>query len=369
MMAADEIPTLPLDLEPSLEGWETTCIHKTTWQTPQSTYTDLQPIGVGAFGTVCSAYDMKENRRVAIKKMIEPFGSKDHAKRAFREMHLLNHCNHENIVGLLDIFTSPGTCPDKNFDVYLVMQMMSSDLHSLLKNQALGDEHIQFFVYQVFRGLKYIHSAKIVHRDLKPNNIAVNENSELRILDFGLAREKDEAMTGYIATRWYRAPEVMLSWTEYDDKVDVWGVGCVMAEMLTRRPLFPGVDHVNLLGLMLELLGTPNEEYLNQITSESARNFIRTLPVHMRKPFQVYFNGANPEAIDLLEKILIFDPNKRISVEDALAHPYLSKYADPTDEPTGPIYIDPTKDADLSLEEWRKMIFEFIENFKPIDRL
>lgn len=358
-----------LEIEKPIEGWEKVCIHKTTWDYPVR-YTDLQAIGVGAFGTVCSAFDQVENRRVAIKKMMEPFTSKDHAKRSFREMHLLNHCNHENIIGLLDIFFSPGATNDKNFEVYLVMQMMSTDLHSLLKSQALGDEHVRFFIYQILRGLKYVHSANIIHRDLKPNNIAVNENSELRILDFGLAREKDEAMTGYIATRWYRAPEVMLSWEEYDDSVDIWAVGCVMAEMLTRRPLFPGTDHVNLLALMLELLGTPDDNYLSKITSDSAKKFIQTYPVHTPKNFKDFFQGANLDAVSLLSGILKFDPKERISVEDALAHPYLRKYSDPTDEPNGEPYLDPTKTlGDQSLEDWRCKIYDFIKNFVPIERL
>lgn len=111
----------------------------------------------------------------------------------------------------MDVFT-PATSIEDFSEVYLVTTLMGADLNNIVKCQALSDEHVQFLVYQLLRGLKYIHSAGIIHRDLKPSNVAVNEDCELRILDFGLARQADEEMTGYVATRWYRAPEIMLNW-------------------------------------------------------------------------------------------------------------------------------------------------------------
>lgn len=129
---------------------------------------------------------------------------------------------HENIIDLLDVFT-----PNENIneieDVYFVSMLMGADLSNILKIQRLNDDHIQFLVYQILRGLKYIHSADIIHRDLKPSNIAVNEDCELKILDFGLARQTDSEMTGYVATRWYRAPEIMLNWMHYTQTGKVWG--------------------------------------------------------------------------------------------------------------------------------------------------
>ncbi|KAK3865976.1 hypothetical protein Pcinc_028453 [Petrolisthes cinctipes] len=146
---------------------------------------------------------------------------------------------------------------------------MGADLNNIIKTQKLTDDHVQFLIYQVLRGLKYIHSAGIIHRDLKPSNIAVNEDCELKILDFGLARPTESEMTGYVATRWYRAPEIMLNWMHYNQTVDIWSVGCIMAELLTGRTLFPGADHIQQLNLIMELLGTPPQEYLTRITSES----------------------------------------------------------------------------------------------------
>nr|XP_015101914.1 mitogen-activated protein kinase 11 isoform X1 [Vicugna pacos]XP_031529487.1 mitogen-activated protein kinase 11 isoform X1 [Vicugna pacos] len=145
---------------------------------------------------------------------------------------------------------------------------MGADLNNIVKCQALSDEHVQFLVYQLLRGLKYIHSAGIIHRDLKPSNVAVNEDCELRILDFGLARQADEEMTGYVATRWYRAPEIMLNWMHYNQTVDIWSVGCIMAELLQGKALFPGNDYIDQLKRIMEVVGTPSPEVLAKISSE-----------------------------------------------------------------------------------------------------
>lgn len=118
--------------------------------------------------------------------------------------------NHENIIGLLDAFYHGDTLESFQ-QIYLVTHLMGADLNNIIRTQRLTDDHVQFLVYQMLRGLKYIHSAGVIHRDLKPSNLAVNEDCELRILDFGLARPAENEMTGYVATRWYRAPEIMLS--------------------------------------------------------------------------------------------------------------------------------------------------------------
>ena len=121
------------------------------------------------------------------------------------------------------------------------------------------------------RGLKYVHSAGVVHRDLKPSNILINENCDLKICDFGLARIQDPQMTGYVSTRYYRAPEIMLTWQKYDVEVDIWSAGCIFAEMLEGKPLFPGKDHVNQFSIITELLGTPPDDVISTICSENVR--------------------------------------------------------------------------------------------------
>lgn len=339
-------------------------INKTEWEVPVK-YQMLTPVGSGAYGQVCSVMDTEHRVKVAIKKLARPFQSAVHAKRTYRELRMLKHMNHENIIGLLDVF-HPGDNTLESFQqVYLVTHLMGADLNNIIRTQRLSDEHVQFLVYQILRGLKYIHSAGIIHRDLKPSNIAVNEDCELKILDFGLARPTENEMTGYVATRWYRAPEIMLNWMHYNQTVDIWSVGCIMAELLTSRTLFPGTDHIHQLNLIMEILGTPNDEFMAKISSESARHYIRSLPRTEKRNFSDVFRGANPLAIDLLEKMLELDADKRITAEQALAHPYLEKYADPSDEPTSSLYDQSFEDMDLPVERWKELVFEEVINFVP----
>ncbi|KAK4022115.1 mitogen-activated protein kinase p38b isoform X1 [Daphnia magna] len=336
-------------------------LNKTEWEVPDS-YQMLSPVGSGAYGQVCSAVDSKTENKVAIKKLARPFQSAIHAKRTYRELRLLKHMNHENVIGLLDVFTPASSLADFQ-DVYMVTHLMGADLNNIVKTQKLSDDHVQFLVYQILRGLKYIHSAGIIHRDLKPSNIAVNEDCELKILDFGLARPTETEMTGYVATRWYRAPEIMLNWMRYSQTVDIWSVGCIMAELLTSRTLFPGTDHIQQLNLIMELLGKPSEEFMDKISSDSARNYIRSLPPMKRKDFKQVFKGASPLAIDLLEKTLELDADKRINAEEALAHPYLAQYADPSDEPVSHPYDQSFEDMDLTVEEWKELVYKEVINF------
>ncbi|XP_052779197.1 mitogen-activated protein kinase 14-like isoform X2 [Mya arenaria] len=347
--------------KPLKDGFYRVELNKTDWVVPNR-YQCLTPVGVGAYGQVCSALDTKTNRKVAIKKLSRPFQSAIHAKRTYREIRMLKHMVHENVIGLLDVFTPTETF-DEFDEVYLATALMGADMNNIIKTQRLSDDHVQFLIYQVLRAMKYIHSAGIIHRDLKPSNIAVNEDCELKILDFGLARHTDDQMTGYVATRWYRAPEIMLNWMHYNQTVDVWSIGCIMAEMLTGRPLFPGTDHIDQLTKILTLAGSPNERLLSKISSEEARNYIQQLPKWEKKDFKKVFEGANPMAIDLLERMLDLDADTRITAEQALAHPYLSQYADPSDEPTAPKYDESFESMEYSIPEWRKLVYEEVISF------
>jgi len=338
-------------------------LNRAVWEVPQR-YNDVRPVGSGSYGLVSSAYDSKRQTKVAIKKLARPFQSSIHAKRTYRELTLLAHMRHENVIGLLDVFSPCKSYLEFN-DVYLVTHLMGADLGGIIKTQRLSDDHIQFLVYQILRGLKYIHSAGIIHRDLKPSNIAVNEDCELKVLDFGLARHTEAEMTGYVATRWYRAPEIMLNWMRYNQTVDIWSVGCIMAELITSRTLFPGKDHIDQLLRIMTLCGTPDADFMRKITSEEARNYVRTLPVMKRKNFNDIFAGANPLAIDLLDQMLKLDSDLRPTAVQALAHPYLAQYADPNDEPTASgLYDESFEDQDYTVNDWKRLIWKELVDFK-----
>ncbi|XP_036721203.1 mitogen-activated protein kinase 11 isoform X2 [Balaenoptera musculus] len=311
-----------------------------------------------------SAYDTRLRQRVAVKKLSRPFQSLIHARRTYRELRLLKHLKHENVIGLLDVFT-PATSLEDFSEVYLVTTLMGADLNNIVKCQALSDEHVQFLVYQLLRGLKYIHSAGIIHRDLKPSNLAVNEDCELRILDFGLARQADEEMTGYVATRWYRAPEIMLNWMHYNQTVDIWSVGCIMAELLQGKALFPGNDYIDQLKRIMEVVGTPSPEVLAKISSEHARTYIQSLPHMPQKDLRSIFHGANPLAVDLLGRMLVLDSDQRVSAAEALAHAYFSQYHDPEDEPEAEPYDESVEAKERTVEEWKELTYQEVLSFKP----
>nr|BAM08274.1 mitogen-activated protein kinase HOG1 [Moniliella megachiliensis] len=324
-------------------------------------YYQLEPVGMGAFGLVCSAKDQLTDASVAIKKIMKPFSSPVLAKRTYRELKLLKHIRHENIISLSDIFISPLE------DIYFVTELLGTDLHRLLTSRPLETQFIQYFLYQILRGLKYVHSAGVVHRDLKPSNILINENCDLKICDFGLARIQDPQMTGYVSTRYYRAPEIMLTWQKYDVAVDIWSAGCIFAEMLDGKPLFPGKDHVHQFSIITELLGSPPDEVIQTICSENTLRFVKSLPRREPIPLDRRFPLADPVALDLLEKMLMFDPRKRIAAAEALTHPYLAPYHDPTDEPDAEEPFDWSfNDADLPVDTWKVMMYSEILDFHNI---
>ncbi|KAI4322213.1 hypothetical protein L6164_021925 [Bauhinia variegata] len=297
----------------------------------------IMPIGRGAYGIVCSVLNSETNEMVAIKKIANAFDNRMDAKRTLREIKLLRHLQHENVMAIRDVIPPPLR---RNFtDVYIAAELMDTDLHHIIRsNQNLSEEHSQYFLYQILRGLKYIHSANIIHRDLKPSNLLLNANCDLKICDFGLARTtmENDFMTEYVVTRWYRAPELLLNSSDYTSAIDVWSVGCIFMELMNKKPLFPGKDHVHQMRLLTELLGTPTEADVGLVKNEDARRYIRQLPQYPRQPLARVFPHVHPLAIDLIDRMLTIDPTRRITVEEALAHPYLAKLHDETDEPVCP---------------------------------
>ncbi|KAM4531926.1 mitogen-activated protein kinase 3 [Odontesthes bonariensis] len=335
-------------------------------------YTNLAYIGEGAYGMVCSAMDNYTSQRVAIKK-ISPFEHQTYCQRTLREIKILLRFRHENIIGINDIIRARHI--DSMRDVYIVQTLMETDLYKLLKSQRLSNDHVCYFLYQILRGLKYIHSANVLHRDLKPSNLLINTTCDLKICDFGLARIADPEhdhtgfLTEYVATRWYRAPEIMLNSKGYSKSIDIWSVGCILAEMLSNKPIFPGKHYLDQLNHILGVLGSPSQEDLNCIINMKARNYLQSLPEKPRVPWEKLFHKADPKALDLLGLMLTFNPLKRITVEDALAHPYLEQYYDPSDEPVAeePFTFSMELD-DLPKDRLKELIFNetarFQENYQ-----
>jgi len=380
----------------------------------QSRYAPIKPIGKGAYGVVCSARDVRSDARVAIKKITNAFENAVDAKRTLREIKLLRHLKHENVIRIADVVAPTGgttvetndasgetrdgdalkkrplsRAPDSFNDVYVMYELMDTDLHQIIRsNQPLSDDHCQYFVYQLLRGLKYIHSANVLHRDLKPSNLLLNANCDLKICDFGLARVDGRAasvargpsdgsdpdsspgdsvstfMTEYVVTRWYRAPELLLSCAEYTSAIDVWSVGCIFAELLGRKPLFPGKDYVHQLNLIARVAGTPAEHETSFVSSEKARRYLHALPRYPRVDFRTVYPDAAVEAVDLIDKMLAFDPSKRITVAQALAHPYLASLHDESDEPSAsrPFFFD-FEGETLSEERVRDLVYEELVGF------
>ncbi|KAI1894302.1 hypothetical protein AGOR_G00114420 [Albula goreensis] len=308
-------------------------------------YQNLRPIGSGAQGIVCSSYDHILERNVAIKKLSRPFQNQTHAKRAYRELVLMKCVNHKNIIGLLNVFTPQKTLEEFQ-DVYLVMELMDANLCQVIQME-LDHERLSYLLYQTLCGIKHLHAAGIIHRDLKPSNIVVKSDCTLKILDFGLARTAATGllMTPYVVTRYYRAPEVILG-MGYQANVDVWSVGCIMAEMVRGSVLFPGSDHIDQWNKVIEQLGTPSQEFLMKLNQS-----VRTLRTQQTE---------SEPGRDLLSKMLVIDASKRISVDEALQHPYINVWYDPTEvEAPPPAITDKQLDErEHTVEEWKELIYK-----------
>ncbi|CAH8274134.1 unnamed protein product [Arabidopsis lyrata] len=342
----------------------------TMWQTLfeiDTKYVPIKPIGRGAYGVVCSSINRETNERVAIKKIHNVFENRIDALRTLRELKLLRHVRHENVIALKDVMLPTHRYSFK--DVYLVYELMDSDLNQIIKSsQSLSDDHCKYFLFQLLRGLKYLHSANILHRDLKPGNLLVNANCDLKICDFGLARTSrgnEQFMTEYVVTRWYRAPELLLCCDNYGTSIDVWSVGCIFAEILGRKPIFPGTECLNQLKLIINVVGSQQDWDLQFIDNQKARRFIKSLPFSKGTHFSQIYPHANPLAIDLLQRMLVFDPTKRISVSDALLHPYMAGLLEPECNPSENVPVSLEIDENMEGDMIREMMWEEMLYYLP----
>eukprot|EP00919_Chromeraceae_sp_WS-2016_P001722 GHVR01004171.1.p1 GENE.GHVR01004171.1~~GHVR01004171.1.p1 ORF type:complete len:376 (+),score=58.12 GHVR01004171.1:87-1214(+) len=303
-------------------------------------YEVIQKLGKGAYGIVWKAIDKKTTEIVALKKIFDAFQNATDAQRTFREIMFLQELNgHENIVQLINVLKA-----DNDKDIYLVFDFMETDLHAVIRANILEDIHKQYIVYQLLKSLKYMHSGELLHRDMKPSNILLNSECLVKVADFGLARSvaatetvelgANPVLTDYVATRWYRAPEILLGSTKYTKGVDMWSLGCILGELLSGKPVFPGSSTMNQLERVLILTGRPTPEDVSCMYSPFAATMLENLPAPRQKPLSELFPSASKEALSLVKELLQFNPCKRISAEDALKHDYLLPFQNPDDEPS-----------------------------------
>ncbi|KAF7309710.1 MAP kinase [Mycena indigotica] len=379
----------------------------------------IREMGSGAYGHVISAGDEITKETVAIKLVSRVFDKVQLAKRALREITLLRHfTGHANITGLID---AKMISPDAN-EIYIFMEPMegvllvfvSEHLDSCFLSGLTPDHQIWSKSDQRTRSIfsipnlawTEIYSFKRGHppgsqtwKLARPPS-TVNSNCELKLCDFGLSRGFENAshLTEYVATRWYRAPEVMLGFRGYGSAIDVWSIGCILAELLSSQPLFKGKEcvmcrasylkfisfqlwygpldrgkikaqrkrTVDQLRKILDVLGSPEENILQKIASEKARAYVRSLPISKKKPFAKILPTADLQAIDLLSNCLTFDPDARFTVAEALEHPWLSGYHEPEEEPDCDLPYDKWKDIEelTTIEQFRKALWDEIQDYR-----
>ena len=336
-------------------------------------YTGLRIIGTGAYGCVVSAKD-PSGRTVAVKRIPKWTSDVIDGKRILREVKVLRFLSgHENILKLFAI-----EADDDVNDVYIITELKDTDLHKIVySREIISNPHRQWFLYQMLRGMKFLQSAGIIHRDLKPSNILLSANCDLCLADFGLARgvgvneysstvspspprggEPSGKLTEYVVTRWYRAPELLLGQTAYTSSVDVFSLGCILAELYRRKPLVAGKDYQDQLRLLTQIIGMPSEEELKTfVTSERALQYMRKLrqssPVLAKAADwnTVLKTTAPDEALDLLNKMLTWSPLNRITVEQALQHPFVRHLSASQDEPVSALQFDYTFEKELGSKE------------------
>ncbi|XP_060948701.1 mitogen-activated protein kinase 15 isoform X2 [Limanda limanda] len=321
-----------------------------------------------AYGIVWKAVDRQSGEIVAVKKIFDAFRNRTDAQRTFREiMFLQEFGDHPNIVKLLNVIRAQN---DK--DIYLIFEYMDSDLHAVIKKgNLLKDIHKRYVMYQLFKGVKYLHSGNVIHRDQKPSNVLLDTDCVVKLCDFGLARSLNQiqedsgnpALTEYVATRWYRAPEILLGSTRYTKGVDMWSLGCILGEMLLGKALFPGTSTINQIEKIMIAIPHPSPEDVLAIKSEYGSSVIQRMLLKPQVSLEDLLQpSAPPDALDLLRGLLVFNPDKRLTAEQALQHPYVARFHNPTKEPA--FYYDVVLPVDdgvqLSVGQYRNKLYEMM---------
>ena len=439
------------------------------WKPILDKYEPIKVLGSGSYGQVIEAMNKTTKRKVAIKRVTCLFEDLIDTKRILREITLLRFMKNQFIVELLNIIYDKD---DPFFDtIFLIFECLPSDLKKIIKsNLHLNMLDVKLLVYHILCGLKYIHSCAVLHRDLKPGNILLDDNYQIKICDFGLARcvnkeddddeitdsvvtnrtvdttallakgnalnqyaqnkpkeddtkyeeKKEEKKEGkkrppmlkdlkkqkqqqilsvHVVTRWYRAPELILIETDYSSAIDVWSVGCIFAELmmmikenaptfLDRTPLFPGKfcfplsppgsnkvkvnefgfpnEKTDQLNVIFDVIGTPSEEDMEFITDPNGILYLKSLKVRPKKNLKSKFPGSTEDALDLLDRMLKFNPHKRITVNQALEHPFFTEVKDPNKEVEADFNLEFEfeKDENLTMEKLRTLFIQVINSYK-----
>eukprot|EP01031_Cornospumella_fuschlensis_P026251 gene26251-31711_t len=285
---------------------------------------DSKILGKGSFGVVCTAYDSIRKINIAIKR-IRPYANDEwDAKHTLREIRLLKLLGpHPNIVSLYEL-----SLYEPKTELYMMMELMDCDLHRVIQSkQPLSEKHFKCFIKQILEGIKAMHSIGVFHRDLKPGNILVSKDCQVRITDFGLARFMDDTtlsgqndlnpMTEYVVTRWYRPPELLLSPNRpYSQAIDLWSIGCILAELIRRKPLFPGKSHAHQVTLVFEVMGYNSPQDLGFPVTSEALSFLDKRCKFRKQPLSKVVPDCSAEAMELLEALLTVSPDARPSAEE-----------------------------------------------------
>ncbi|CAJ0579211.1 unnamed protein product, partial [Mesorhabditis spiculigera] len=327
-------------------------------------------LGKGAYGIVWKAHDKRTKETVALKKIFDAFRNQTDSQRTFREvMFLQEFGRHPNVIKLFNILKA-----DNDRDMYLVFEYMEADLHNVIKKMTiLKDIHKQYIMCQLFRAIRFLHSGNVLHRDLKPSNVLLDADCRVKLADFGLARslssledypegEQMPELTEYVATRWYRSPEILLAAKRYTKGVDMWSLGCILGEMLLGRALFPGTSTINQIERIMNTIARPSKGDIDSIGSHYAASVLEKMPTRPRKPIDIFIPSSNPNAIDLIHRLLLFAPHRRLTVEQCLVHPYVLQFHNPSDEPALPYDVSlPLPDhIQLTIDDYRNKLYDMI---------
>lgn len=282
-------------------------------------YQKLEKIGEGTYGVVYKARDRESAETIALKKIRLEQEDEGVPSTAIREISILKELTHANVVGFKDVV-------HQDNKLYLVFEYLDQDLKRYMDSVlSLPPLLVKSFLFQLINGIAYCHSHRILHRDLKPQNLLIDRHGALKLADFGLARAFGIPVRHYtheVVTLWYRAPEILLGARKYSTPVDIWSIGCIFAEMVSRAPLFPGDSEIDQLHKIFMALGTPSEEMWPGV--KELPDYKDTFPNWPRRSIADTVPKLDPLGHDLLGKMLTYEPSHRISAADALNHPYFN---------------------------------------------